>query len=54
MRLGAGNHAWCVFLWDFHRLTNRELYEQCEVWWVYTRQHLIDFVKGGTAPNKQE
>ena len=28
-------------------------YLQCEVWWVYTRQHLVDIVKAGKAKGQE-
>lgn len=38
----------------YSSLTASFIFVQCEIWWVYTRKHLIDFIKAGDAPNKKE
>ncbi|VDC00372.1 unnamed protein product [Peniophora sp. CBMAI 1063] len=52
----AGDAAWFgVLSWiEPSEMVKDPLPRMCEVWWVYTRQHLIDLVEGGDAPDKEE
>ena len=47
---GDTQQVFISLLSTMHWLTLR--HTQCEVWWVYTKQHLIDVVKGVKAKKK--